>query len=90
MIIIYEQDYDITNILDIIEDDKFSEYVEYFKNELLKQDTIISIVEEKETPDNTYNIKVKYDYRGLPEDWRSFNYVKFDKMNNFKKLKNSL
>ena len=65
MIVIYEQIYDIVNILDVIEDDKFNDYVETYKNNLLKEERYGDILEEKDDGD-MYNIKVVYTYPDNP------------------------
>tara|TARA_R110001606_G_scaffold352604_1_gene503002 strand:- start:25 stop:291 length:267 start_codon:yes stop_codon:yes gene_type:complete len=83
MIVIYEQIYDIINILDVIEDDKFNDYVETYKNNLLKEERYGDILEEKDDGD-MYNIKVVYTYPDNPVEWVGFDYVKFDKINNYK------
>ena len=79
MIVIFEQDYDVVSIMDVINDDKFDEYVNYYRHQLLFKNNIIEICEEQDT-NSSYNYKVKYEYT---TEWYSFNYVKFESLNNF-------
>ena len=84
MIVIYEQIYDIVECKDVIEDDKFNDYVETYKNNLLKEERYGDILEEKDDGNGSYNIKVVYTYPDNPVGWVGFDYVKFDKINNYK------
>ena len=89
MIVIYEQDYDLVSILDVVKDKDIFNYVEHYKERLLNEEGIVKIVDEK--VDKNYNngysyfFKVQYDYEGNPEEWVGFDTVRFDKFNNFKK-----
>ena len=85
MIIIYEQNYDLVDIIDVIEDDKFDEYVKHYKNKLLQEERYQEIVEERNQEEyGSYNIRVMYSYENNPTEWIGFNYVRFDKVNNYK------
>ena len=88
MIVIYEQDYDLVSIHDIIEEKEIFNYVEHYKKRLLSEKHVIKITDEK--VDKNYNggfsyyFKLQYDYEGNPEEWTGFDTVRFDKTNNFK------
>ena len=84
MIVIYEQWYDVVSMLDIIDDDKFDEYVEHYRKQLLDKPHVVSILKEKDIH-NSYSYQLKYNYEGGPVEWEGFYYAKFDKTNNFKK-----
>lgn len=86
MIVIYEQEYDIVSILDVIEDDKFEDYVEYYRQMLLNKPDYLEIIDEKDNnlgQDRYYNFKIKLDFNNYPEEWYGFYYVVFDDINNF-------
>ncbi len=83
MIVIYEQHYDVVDIMDVIEDDKFDEYVESYRKKILSEERYGEILEEKDL-NGDYNFKVVYTYLDNPVEWIGFSYVKFDKINNYK------
>lgn len=83
MIVIYEQNYDLVDIIDVIEDDKFDEYLESYRTKILSEERYSEILEEKEQ-NGSYDFKIVYTYPNSPVDWIGFNYVKFDKINNYK------
>jgi hypothetical protein len=69
MIVIYEQNYDIVSIVDVIEDDKLNEYIEHYKNNLLQEERHQEIVEEKNEEEyGSYSVKVMYSYENNPID----------------------
>lgn len=82
MIVIFEQDYDITNIFDVIDDDKFDDYVDHYREKILSEDRYEEILDEKKDSYG-YVYKVKYSYPDNPVEWVGFDYVKFDGINNF-------
>jgi hypothetical protein len=84
MIVIYEQNYDLVSIMDVIEDDKLNEFIEHYKNVLLQAERHQEIVEEKNEEEyGSYSVKVMYSYENNPTEWLGFYYVKFDRMNNY-------
>ena len=84
MIVIYEQNYDLVSVMDVIEDDKLDEYIEHYKNKLLQVEGHQEIVEEKNQEEyGSYNARVMYSYENNPTEWVGFYYVKFDRMNNY-------
>ena len=83
MIVIYEQDYDVVSILDIIEDEEFDSYMIYYKNKILNNKNHKSI-EEIKIENDSVNYKVIYNYAGNPIEWLGYQYTKFEKINNYK------
>jgi len=86
MIIIYDHDYDIVSILDIIEDKEFDNFVNFYKNELPKINKNFEKVINVEIlhEHNSINYEVKHkNFENTT--WMSLYYVKFDNFNNFKK-----
>jgi hypothetical protein len=86
MIVIFEQEYDIISIIDIIDDYKFDEYVNYYKKQLLLKENVLEICDEKNY-DFSYSFKIKYNYKMFPTGYITFDYIKFESLNNFENLK---
>jgi predicted phage gp36 major capsid-like protein len=84
MIVIWEQDYDMVGIIDIIEDNNFNEYISYYRNRLLKNPMYLEVLEEIEDSYGAYSFRVKYDLPNNPTELMGFNYSKFESLNNFK------
>ncbi len=82
LIVIFEQDYDITTIMDVINSDKLDDYAEHYKKKLLAEPTIISVTEVIKEK-NYHSFKTKYNYEGNPEEWNGYTFQEFDGLNNF-------
>ena len=82
LLVIFEQDYDITTILDVIDSDKLDDYAEHYKKRLLSEPTILEIIETVKG-EGYHSFKTKYSYEGNPEEWNGYQFQEFNGLNNF-------
>ena len=93
MKVIYEQDYDVVSIIDIIEDSEFDNFINYYKEKILRENEkstsqvkIKEIIDVK-IKDDSVNFKIEY-VNNIATEWYSFYYETFDETNKFIKNKN--
>ena len=91
-IVIYEQDYDLVNIIDIIDFYLLDNFIEYYGNLLIDRckhaTSIIDYKHDVKTRSVSYLLEFDYsdnDVENIETEWVGFDYVKFNKKNNFLK-----
>ena len=89
-IVIYEQDYDLVNIIDIIDFYLLDNFIEYYGNLLIGRfkhaTSIIDYKHDVEMCSVSYLLEFDYsdnDVEDIKREWMGFNYVKFNEKNNF-------
>ena len=90
IIVIYEQDYDLVSIDDVIDIDFLDKFIEYYGNLLINKHkhatSIIDYKHDTEVGSVSYLLEFDYsdnDVEDIKREWMGFNYVKFNEKNNF-------